>query len=82
MSTTPTGTKQRWFKFHTDGRKDGIRLEVLDDGLVQLPIESLTVLLQEAGYEQHEPDPVERAWLARREAVRSKLQEALNRRGR
>lgn len=76
------GTKQRWFKFHADGRKDGIRLEVLDDGLVQLPIESLTLLLQEAGYEQHEPDPVEQAWQRRREAARSRLQDALNRRAR
>lgn len=73
--------QHRWFKFNLDGRKQGIRLQV-ENGRVELSVETVELLLREAGYEQHDPDPVEQAWQRRREAARSRLQDALNRRAR
>lgn len=72
---------RRWIWFGPTGQKVELTFTLVD-GIAHVPENDLEQALRDAGYTRANPDPVERAWLARRKAARSTLQDALNRRGR
>lgn len=68
----------RWLWFGATGERDEFAFTVVG-GVVVVPEAELVQLLRRAGYKPADPDPVESAWLRRREWARSRLQDSLNR---
>lgn len=81
-SCTGTAHEHRWIRFGRNGEREEAVVLVDADGHVDASEQLMAQLLADAGYAQHDPDPVEVEAAKRRSWARSRLQEALNRRAR